>query len=251
MTCVRIFVLIAFLAVSTVAEAFEMLPIYQELAPLGPGATSTFHLVNNGEEIEAIQLSMHERLPSEDGFDLWGDSADENFLIYPPQVILRPGQSQAIRISWLGETEIDKELAFRLVAEQVPVRLTEAPANSANLELLLRFVGSVYIVPKDAKAAIVVSSIEKKVNDKGIAELVMRLGNTGSKHHLIEKAEVTFTPINEDGSLNKDKAITLAEDKIPGLFESNVLIDVTRKYVMPWPEDLPKGKVQATIDVDY
>jgi hypothetical protein len=46
---------------------------------------------------------------------------------FPPQLVLNPHESRAVRVQYLGKTE-GVEKAYRLVAEQLPVHLHDTPA---------------------------------------------------------------------------------------------------------------------------
>ena len=51
--------------------------------------------------------------------------ANDDFIVYPPQLIVPPGTQQVIRVTWIGEPEPPIELAYRLIAEQLPINLSQ------------------------------------------------------------------------------------------------------------------------------
>jgi fimbrial chaperone protein len=81
---------------------FKLEPIQVEFTPSGSLATQSFLFTSTGDKPVAIQLGMVTRESSLDGTEINTD-ADDQFLIYPPQLVIPPGEQQAVRVTWLGD----------------------------------------------------------------------------------------------------------------------------------------------------
>jgi fimbrial chaperone protein len=231
---------------SLAAIFFSLSPMVTQFTPVGRGASQAFQVVNgSGDEPVAVEMYVVTRAHDLDGTEINSrEKAEEDFLVYPPQMIVQPGQAQTVRVSWLGEAEPDKELAFRLIAEQIPgvtdTETTRSQGREVTLTTLVRYAASVYITPDNVASDVSVESATHQKNAKGEDELVLMLQNQGTAHEVIADVTYTFTP-----KAQADKAITIPLD-IPVV---NLLAGDRRRFVVPWPKELPVGDINATINL--
>lgn len=226
---------------------FNLEPIQVEFTPSGSLATQSFMFTSTGDKPVAIQLGMVTREISLDGTEINTD-ADDQFLIYPPQLVIPPGEQQAVRITWLGDPIPTKELAFRIIAEQVPVDLTEIKqtegGKTVSVKILFRYMGSVYIKPEGVASKLVLESASSQKDKAGADKLVLNVANQGTAHRLLRNIKVMVTA-------GSGQSITLAGEKqLEGVLGENILADSKRQFVLPWPKELPFGPVTATFDTN-
>lgn len=69
-----------------------------------------------------VVFEILERTINEDGSEQTAP-ADEEFVIFPPQAVVRAGETQAVRIQWVGNA-LTKSRSFVLFASEQPVDLT-------------------------------------------------------------------------------------------------------------------------------
>ena len=141
------------------AQAMTFTPIEMDFSPTGRGATQIFRLENNTAEPAAVEMVIKSRAMAINGDDVLGD-ADDQFSIFPPQLVLQPGQMQSVRVQYTGAASIDKERAFRLVVEQLPVDLGETPQDGGRMRLLVKYIASLYVVPRNVRALLSVSEAQ-------------------------------------------------------------------------------------------
>jgi fimbrial chaperone protein len=211
--------LAALLASSPVA-AFNFTPIDATLRPSGSAATQTFSLENPGTGPVAVELTVHVREMSETGDDRLSP-ADDVFTVYPSQLILQPGARQSVRLQWTGPTELDREQAFRLIAEELPIDLgdEEGDEEGAGLDLLVRYVASVYVQPANASARL---SLELERGEKGIV-LVAR--NQGTMRAVLRDEDFVI--------IADDQPVEWSEQQLEALSVTNVLAGHTRRLPIP------------------
>ncbi|NQV81693.1 MAG: molecular chaperone [Alphaproteobacteria bacterium] len=128
------------------AAAYRLVPITMEFDPSGRGASQTFGVVNDTTEPVAVEISMVKRIVDLDGKEN-NVLEEEDFVVFPPQVVVLPGKVQVVRVRWVGDSEPKTELAYRIIAEQLPIDINAPPKQGGSVQLLLAFEGSVYIVP--------------------------------------------------------------------------------------------------------
>lgn len=223
------------------AHAYKLIPISAELAPSGKSARQTFRIENTSNEPIAVELAMYSRNMTPDGKDILKD-AENDFVLFPAQAIVMPGKTQAIRLQWIGDPNPEKELAFRMICEQLPVTFGKDQTEGGQVRLLVRFIASIYVAPRSARPNITVKSVSTGFDSKRNRQLVINIINDGTAHSLLRDPVLTLTA----GSTK----INLATDQLLGLASQNLLAGHNREFLLPWPKDLPVG-VPVTAKLDY
>ena len=226
---------------------FQLETVSVDFSPSGSSATQSFILKSTGDKPVAIQLGMATREISLGGKETNVD-ADDQFMIYPPQLVIPPGEQQTVRVTWLGDPIPTKELAFRIIAEQVPVDLTEIKqteeGKTVSIRVLLRYLGSVYIKPEGVASKLVLESASSQKDKTGADQLVLNVANQGTAHRLLQNIKVTVKAAS-------GQSVTLAGEKqLEGILGENILADSKRQFILPWPKEIPVGPVTATFDTN-
>lgn len=228
------------------AIAFQLLPMSQTFAPSGADSTKTYRVVNSKETPIAVEVSVVKR-----EVDLLGKEtltpADEDFVIYPPQMILEPNSSQTVRVTWLGETNPESELSYRFIAEQLPVELSavdspEAPLSASStgaVQVLLRYAGSLYIRPDGVVPDIRLKSVGLEQDEMGQKWLAVDLENQGTARQLLKNFNLEITA--------NQKVLSLTEEQLEGMLNHPVLARQSRRFLLPWPVELPEGNVSGKL----
>ena len=184
------FFLIAILAILTYAVqpvyAYDLKPIVIQLAPSGSGATQTVVVTNTHAVPIAIEVEMYKRVQNPDGTDQL--TVEENdLLVTPPQMIIPPGQSQSIKVRWIGDAAPAQELSYRLVTTQLPIKLTkESSAGvNANIDVGYRYEAALYIVPPKSKPNASLISLSPVKDQNGTQWLQARIKSDGSRRAIL------------------------------------------------------------------
>src|SRR5207249_2350342 len=174
-----------FFAIALSASAFVLCPCTMDFEPTGRGANRNFRVENSSDEPVAVQVSILKRSMDIDGNETYVP-ADSDFTVYPPQTVLRPKQSQTIRVMWLGKVKPAKELNYRILAEQLPVNLSKEAKPGAKVNIMLRYLGTIYVVPKGAKSRLVLDCVTQEKTTENKTNLVITLQNQGTAHALLK-----------------------------------------------------------------
>ena len=206
------------------ARAMTFTPIEMDFSPTGRGATQIFRLENNTAEPAAVEMVIKSRAMAINGDDVLGD-ADDQFSIFPPQLVLQPGQQQSVRVQYIGAATIDKERAFRLVVEQLPVDLGEAPQDGGRMRLLVKYIASLYVVPRNVRALLSVSDAQIVKEDEQ-RWLRFKVQNDGGTRKILKNAKLIVGPLSLSG------------DALTGMEGENVLAQTARVFRVKLPAEV-------------
>ncbi len=240
------FATVVSLAVSPGAFAFTLTPMSVSFEPSGKGATQAFVIENDSAEKIPIQVSIAQRLITAEGEETNPEPPElENlFLVFPSQMILEPKEKRTVRVSWKGASQPTSELAYRIIAEQLPVD-TQKPKNEqktgAMIHVLFRYVGSIYITPSGLKPDLKVSA-EAVQGPKKVRKLLVRIQNKGGAHLVLSRMKLVLS----SGS----KEVVLKGDALKAFEGQNMLAGLTRRFTFPWPEGLNVTGLSAVLKSD-
>jgi|JI8StandDraft_1071087.scaffolds.fasta_scaffold159809_2 fimbrial chaperone protein len=218
---------------SVYAHAISFTPIEMDFSPAGRGATQVFRLENTTAEVTAVEMSIKARAMAANGDDQLTD-ADDQFNVFPAQVVLQPGQVQTVRVQYVGLATLDRERAFRLIAEQLPIDVGQAPQNGGRMRLLVKYVASVYVVPTNVKAVLSVTDT-KIVAEGNNRWLQVTVNNEGSTRKILKDLKVEVA------------GVTLSGEQLKGMEGENVLARTTRVFRVPAPAGLPAVSAPARL----
>ncbi|XBQ15919.1 MAG: fimbria/pilus periplasmic chaperone [Oceanicaulis sp.] len=201
---------IAFSAASV--RAYEVEPLIFDLAPFGRAASQTI-LVNNTQQVPIVfEVVAERRFIDEFGEETREDAVDD-FLIIPPQARVEPGESQQIRVRYIGRPDITESQHYALTVRQVPLE----ELQESGVQVLVNFAASVQVVPPRAAAALQVASAEISADEDGTPVARFRLENLGNRYQGLARSTITLASggqemVLEGESLNRALRHTL----VPG-----------------------------------
>ncbi len=242
----KLLLTVLFLALVRVnpAMAFQFRPMSQVFAPSGADAIRSYQVVNDEDDRIAVEVTVVERHMNLDGEETY-QPAEDDFLIYPAQIILEPGATQVVRVTWLGDPEPAQELAFRLVAEQLPINLVDpnepAPVRPVGqVQILLRYMGSLFVRPAGTQAAVSIESVVSQADAQGADAVAITFANTGNASASLRDLSLSLTA--------QGQSVTLSSEDLKDMAGTTVLPGQSRRYVLPRPATLPQGPITATFD---
>ena len=215
-------VLLMLSSFSPTLSAFGLKPLFASLSPTGAGAEHVFRVINTSDKRIAVQFSTTTREQNADGTETQ-KAADDAFMIYPPQAVIAPNKTQKVRVQWLGEQNPTKELAYRFIAEQVPVNLSKE--QNSGVQMVMTVVGSIYIVPKDVEPKLSINNLRRS-GDK----LVFSIQNSGTKHALLDNLKIDLS--------NQAQTVQLSGKQVAEIEGKNILAGGQRELSIAYPAGL-------------
>lgn len=228
---------------------FQLAPNALELQSSGRGILQNFYVKSTGNEPVAVQVRMVKVEIAPDGTEI-NSPEEEDFLVFPPQIIINGGGEQVVKITWVGEPEISKELIYRAIFEQLPINLSEVQTTNtsgitANVNVTVTYVASVYVTPNGAKPNLILESATVQTTQDGKNQLVVAVENQGNKRGSLKDLQLKLTSVN-----SPDKTVTIPGDQIKDDKGSVILAGNKRQFIIPLPEELPVGEVIATFEIN-
>ena len=172
--------------VSAPVQAHRVYPMSYELAPAGSGAATVLRVDNTTERALTLEVSVEKRSWDERGNET-RTPADEDFLILPPQMIVEPGKTQAIRVQYVGAPALDQTAMYVVGVNQVPVA---DPTAGTGVQFVINFGTAAYVVPAGAKTELKIVSVGE-ANEAGKMEVVLE--NSGARYAPLGNTTWTFT----------------------------------------------------------
>ncbi len=216
------------LAAALPAHAFKLTPIEAEFGP-SRLAVQTFKVENGGALPAAIELSVHRRNMAIDGSDVL-TAAPDDFNIYPDQIVLQPGETQSVRVQWTGSEQPATEIAYRLMAEQLPIDLGDG-AERSGLRLMVKYLAALYVRPAEPDARVSAQISREEAADTRYA--LVRLKNDGNAHAIVQAPMFVISA--------GERVLEFNAEQREAVHGKNVLAGAERELRVPWSEALDGG----------
>lgn len=233
------------------AQSFSVSPMKMTLKPQQNLSQQWLTVKTTGNEPVAVELSILKR-----GVDIDGrvfhtkDDTDDDFLIYPNQLILMPGDVQTVNIQWLGDMP-GKEIIYSLVATQVPIEINQEDntADGAKLQvkLLVKYEGIIYIQANGISPEVIVESATRGLDTHQNPYLELMLYNKGTARQKINKLKLNVTPLNKNGD-PMGKSIVYMPEMPKEVIKQSLYAKQSRRCLLPWPDGVPAGPVKVSVE---
>lgn len=206
--------------------AFNFSPMSQTIE-LGEGRKGgQFLIENEGGTNIAVELTVKERKMDENGVETLLETKD--ITVFPPQIIIPPREKRTIRVQYNSNNDLTSERSYRVIAEQLPLKVDAKTKDQAGIQMLMKFVAALYATPPGAKSEVKVLS--QTSNGK---ELILLLENKGNRHQLLNNPVLKYL---HEGAKGEIKA-----GELTGLTGENILAGQKRKFVIQSKKVIPVG----------
>jgi fimbrial chaperone protein len=222
--------------------SFQFEPISADFSSSGEKSIQTYQVSNSSAEIIAVRITMYTREMDEHGDEV-NDPIDDLFLVYPNQIVLRPGDFQKVRVQWKGPAEIDQEANYRILAEQMPINFRESTVSGGSINILFKYSGVVYILPKNPKPDIILESVIRSTDQDGYEGLLLTFHNIGNAHSLLYNLSLRIFIGNNESTLPD---LSFTSEQLVGINRQNILSGKRRVFFLPI-RNLGDGDIRAEI----
>lgn len=165
--------------------AFDVVPTVSVLE-LPEAAAGRTLVVRNPRTVDLpVAFEVFERTVAEDGSETY-TPADNSFLVFPPQAVVKAGGTQAVRVRWIGETP-PRSRSFTLYAAEIPVDLSGA--ETTTVQTVMRMGASVHVTPKAARPRPVLAASAPAPDEEGVRVTVT---NEGDRFYYIDQLTLEF-----------------------------------------------------------
>lgn len=164
------------------ALAFSLEPTVSVISLPGDTGGKTILLHNDRKASLPVSFEIFERAVNEDGSEVFS-AAENKFVIFPPQAVVKPGATQAVRIQWLGG-ELAKSRSFTLYARELPIELS---TEESGVKTLFRIGATVHVTASNFKAAPVLFAHRQEGDG-----VTVSISNRGSEFVYIHDLQLKF-----------------------------------------------------------
>ncbi|MEA1618483.1 fimbria/pilus periplasmic chaperone [Erythrobacter sp. T5W1-R] len=176
-----LFAVIVLVGTTPSANAYEVTPMRVTLVP-AEGRTNSTITVNNIRDTELpVEIIVKRRIIAEDGTQSFVP-ADEDFIVFPPQIAIAAGKSQAFRFEYIGPPPTDAAVGYVIEVAEVPV----VPPGFTGVQFAYNFGVAVYVEPPRAFAKL---ATKARIEN---GKLLLDVANSGSKYALLTGMELVL-----------------------------------------------------------
>ena len=234
-------ILFVFLSVfiSLNSYAFKFSPMSTSIETKSGNNSTLFYLENDSDQPIAVTVSVLTREMNAEGVET-NNKIDGEMTVYPSQLIIPGNEKRSAKVTWVGKTVPTKELAYRLVAEQLPIDLDKEVKKKAAIKVLLRCVAALYIAPESYNSDVTLKKFE--VTSKNVS---FRMQNAGKKHQILAGLVV---------KISGKKELEFSGEELKGMSGENILALSERVFTFPktgkFSDVQQSDKVKINFDKD-
>lgn len=222
-------------------SALSMEPLTHVFGTSTGGRMHTYRVTNTQDREIAVRMRITTRDQLPDGREE-RSSADEEWLVFPARMTLSPGQSRAVRIQYTGPAGLEREKAYRVIAEQLPIDVSEGEIRSG-INVLFRYEGSAYVREGRFSPDIVVADASREFDGEEFKGIRVRLENRGTTHGILHDITLRLTRSDSEGEVLEEQ--TFSEEELPLIGGRNILAGRAIEEVIPVPDTWKQGSVNA------
>ena len=236
--------LMACLVLGAPSSAYEVNPMVMELRPTGQGSSASGVITNSHDVPIAIEIQVFARTQNPDGSDRLV-AENEDVIVTPPQTVIQPGESQTFRVSWVGDQAPTKEIAYRLVTNQLPIRFKEEKRDNyvAEVTMRYRYEIALYIQPQGTSPKATLRSARVFEDGGNGRMLELAISSDGTRRAILEKPQLQLA--------GGGSSFTLESEQLAPLVGLNILPGSTRVVRMPAPAGMPLGDLTGDLRTSY
>ena len=176
-------------------QAARISPMVVDVEPFGRESIARVELTNPGAGEFPVEVQMFRGVISEDGqLELF--PADDDFLVFPAQIVVPANSQQAFRVQYVGDPELAKSEVYYMQVRQVPV---EVSPGQSQVQVVVNFNVLVNVIPDGSAPEPVVDKVAAVMNGEQPG-IQVRLANRGTRYFTAGTLPWQIRGQAEDGS---------------------------------------------------
>ena len=241
---------LAVCAVGAAAPALAMTvqPVVIDLKPLGHAGSSQITVENTFTTPLPVELTVQQLGFDEKGVVQTGKDPGD-LLVFPPQAIIAPGQTQTFRVQWVGDANLPKSQHYFVTVAQLPVKL---PEGQSAIQILYDFQVLVSVAASQGSPHLTVTSASvakvagAKPTDPVKYEPQITVQNSGPNYGYISRSRLSIVEKDPAGKELFKKTLS-PEELQQTLGFGLVGPEVSRTLVIP--VELPQADGSVSVDL--
>lgn len=168
------------------AAAMTVQPVVVDLTTSGRGMTQLITVENTFANPLPVELRIEELTFDADGLKGTGKDPGD-LLVFPPQALIAPGQTQSFRVQWVGDPALMRSKHYYVTVAQLPVEL---PEGQSAIQILYNFQVLVSVAPAGAKPALTLTSAEIGKGPDGKPMAYVTVENDSAAHGYLSQGRL-------------------------------------------------------------
>jgi fimbrial chaperone protein len=168
------------------AHAMTVQPVVLDLQVAGKGMSQVVTVENTFTTPLPVEMRIEELNFDENGAHSTGKDPGD-LLVFPPQALIQPGQTQTFRVQYVGDPALAKSKHYYVTVAQLPVKL---PEGQSAIQILYNFQVLVSIAPQGAKPALHIVSAAIGKNEAGKPVPVIVVNNPSTAHGYLSQGRL-------------------------------------------------------------
>ena len=186
---------LVFMTSPSVAFAMTVQPVMINLNTSGRGMSQVITVENTFATTLPVELRSQEIKVTENGVELTGNDPGD-LLVFPPQALIEPGQTQSFRVQYVGDPELAASKHYYITVAQLPVQL---PAGQSAIQVLYNFQVLVSVAPAGVKPSLSIQSASVGTNADGKPAPVITVANATAAHGYLSNGRLRIIQKDADG----------------------------------------------------
>jgi fimbrial chaperone protein len=177
------------------ATAMTVQPVVVNLQTAGRGMTQIITVENTFATPLPVELRVQELTLDGEGLKPSGKDPGD-LLIFPPQALIQPGQTQSFRVQYVGDPALARSKHYYVTVAQLPVKL---PEGQSAIQILYNFQVLVSIAPQGVVPDLKIDRAEIGKNDAGKPVPMLTLSNNSAAHAYLSNGRLRIVQRGADG----------------------------------------------------
>lgn len=177
------------------ALAMTVQPVVIDLKTAGSGMSQVITVENTFPTQLPIEISVQELELTQDGVKQTGKDPGD-LLVFPPQALIEPGQTQTFRVQYVGDPALAKSKHYYVTVGQLPIKL---PEGQSAIQILYNFQVLVSVSPSGLKPKIVVDSAALGHNPAGKPIAMVTVHNDSMAHGYLANGHLRVVERDTNG----------------------------------------------------
>ena len=227
------------------SSAMTVQPVVLDLQTSGRGMSQVITVQNTFATALPVEIRIESLDVDGDGFHGTGKDPGD-LLVFPPQALIQPGQTQTFRVQWVGNPNIASSKHYYVTVAQLPVQL---PQGQSAIQILYNFQVLVSASPAGARSNLQIAGAEFGKNADGKPIPVVVVKNESGAHGYLSRGRLEITETDASGKQVFDKVFPGPElQQVVGF--GLVASGQTRRIAVPVVLPVEGGKLEARFTPD-
>lgn len=227
------------------AQAMTVQPVVIDLQTAGRQMSQVITVENTFATPLPVELTIQELDLTTEGVKQTGKDPGD-LLVFPPQAIIAPGQTQTFRVQYVGDPGLAKSKHYYITVAQLPIKL---PEGQSAIQILYNFQVLISVGPLGVKPKIEAQGAEVTAGPGGKSFATVTMVNHSPAHGYLSNGHLRVVEKDRSGAQIFSKTLSGAEIQQTmgfGLIGGGQ----TRRVAVPVELPSADGTVEASFSLD-